>query len=193
VEQKDRVIVMRNEDKLNPRENFLLSIIYKLIDEYKSLYNSMQRKKLFKIVAIGNISSIPGETEFTVQVTNKNCALQITAADLIRDYNLSDFSEYHSDLIRAAAQGKLIEFLKLADPDPLYKVVSKKIDKELGQYVFTLENKNNDYFIRTAEEIAHEKNILMNLDWLDVYDVGYTHGIEGILKEKCALTLAKNS
>jgi hypothetical protein len=184
---------MQNEHKLNQRESFLLAIINKLTDEYKSLCSRLKRKNLFKIVAIGTISSIPGETEFTIQITNKNCTLLLNAENVIRDYNLLDFSEYHADLIRAAAHGKLIEFLKLSDTEPLYKIVSKKLDKSTQQYIFTLENNAQQRLAHTAAEISHEKNILMNLDWLDIYDVGYTHGMEGILKEKCALTLARNA
>lgn len=183
---------MHSEDNFNQRENFLIAVINKLIEEYKSLRDSLQRKKLFKIVSINKISPIPGETEFTIQIINKNCALQVTAENLICDYNLTDFSNYHAELIRQAAQGKLIQFLKLTDSESLYKIISKKLDRKSGQYIFTLENKEKQCFIRTAEEIVNEKNILINLNWIDIYDLGYTQGMESILKEKSALALTKN-
>ena len=188
-----RAVAMRNENKLNPRENFLLSVIYKLINEYNSLRASLLGKKLFKIVAINTISPIPGETEFAVKVSNKNCVLELTAENLIRDYNLSDFSDYHADLIRQAAQGKLIQFLKCHDSEPLYRIASRKLDRESKEYVFVIENKDKQHFPRTAVELSSEKDILMNLDWHDVYDVGFTQGMESIIKEKCAITLAKNA
>jgi hypothetical protein len=187
-------MVMQDKQDLSPRENFLIAIIQKLIHEYKTLRDNLLRNKLLKIIEISKLSSLPGESEFIIQIANKKCALRMTAAQLIQDnYNLADFSDYHAELVRQAAQGKLIQFLKLTNPDPLYKIIAKKLDRQSNQYIFILENKERLRFERTAEEISKEKDILLHLDWTDIYDIGYTNGMEGILKEKCALALIKNT
>jgi hypothetical protein len=38
--------------------------------------------------------------------------------------------------------------------------------------------------VRTSDEIYRDKNLLKNMDCLDVYDIAYTHGSESISKEK---------
>lgn len=175
-----------------PRENFLMSLLNKVVKEYKALLEITRRAKPFKIVEIISLSSIPGETQFAIQITNKNCILQLTAADIISaNYNLNNFNEFHAEMIKQAAQGKLIEFLRISDRDPFYKITAKRFDKTLQKYAFTIENENKQCFTHTAEEIAMNKEILKNLSFCDIYDVGHTHGSESILKEKMALVLAK--
>lgn len=174
------------------RENFLMSLLNKVASEYKALLNLTRRTKPLKIVKIVHLSKIPGESVFAIQITNKNCFLTLSAAQIINDgYQLSDFNEYHADIIRQAALGKLIEFLKLSDCEPRYKIVAKKFDKAEQQHFFTLQGADQQQFVRSAEEIAGDKMILKNLCIEDVYDVGYTQGSEGILREKLFLMLKK--
>lgn len=175
------------------RENFLLSILQKLVHEYRMLFQLSCRKKLFKIIEITRISSVPGETLFLVQLTNKNCVLPLTAAHIIGDnYDLRDFSQFHADMIRQAAQGKLLYFLRDSEPDPLYRIAGKSYDHASEQYIFTIETKDRVLFKRSATELARDKAILFNMDVEDAYDIGYTQGSESILKEKMALVLARN-
>ena len=94
-------------------------------------------------------------------------------------------------MIRQAAQGKLIEFLKLSEKEPTYKIVSKRFDTKMQQYIFTVESKENIRFASTAEELSRNKNLLTNIGMQDIYDIGYTQGTESILKEKASLLLAK--
>jgi hypothetical protein len=182
-----------NIQRPSPRENFLMSFIHKLTNEYKALLEYTRRTKLFKIIEIKKLSDIPGETEFIVQITNKNCALKLTAAQIISDnYNLDDFNGFHAEMIKHAAQGTLKEFLQQSySSEPFYKIISKKFNKEIQQYIFTIQTLENKHFTRTANEIAQNKELLKNLSFSDVYDIGYTQGSESILKEKLALLLAK--
>src|SRR5438477_3792354 len=96
------------------RENFLISLLNKIVREYKALLEHVHRNKPLKIVEILYLSSIPGETKFTVQITHKNCIVRLSAAEIIKtNYDLNDFSDFHAQMICQAAQGKLIEFLRL--------------------------------------------------------------------------------
>jgi len=166
------------------RENFLMSLINKLINEYKTLFNYVHLKP-FKIVEILSLSTIPGETKFAIQITHKNCILFLTAAEILqKNYDLVNFSDFHAEMIRKAGEGKLGEFLKLSEINPAYKIVSKRFDSELQQYVFTIEDKEATLFKRTAQELSNDKNLLLNIDINDIYDIGYTRGAESILKEK---------
>lgn len=176
------------------RENFLISLLNKVMKEYKALIETIRQIKPLKIIKIQHISSIPGETQFTIQITNKNCFLTYTAAEIINHgYSLDDFNEFHAEMIRQAAQGKLIDFLKIKKPENTYKIVSKKLDRESQQYIFTIETKEKERFIRNAEELSINKNLLENMDLHDIYDIGYTNGFESILKEKANLLLTKNT
>ncbi len=174
------------------RENFLMTLLHKIIKEYKALLEYTRRTKPFKIIKIKKLSDIPGETEFIVQVANKNCAIQLTAAQIIADnYNLSDFNDFHAEMIQQAAQGKLTEFLNHSYSKPSYKIIAKRFDKTIKQYIFTIETLEQQHFVRTAAEIAQDNELLKNLSFYDVYDIGYTQGSESILQEKIALLLAK--
>jgi hypothetical protein len=176
---------------LTLRENFLMSLLYKVVKEYKSLLESTRRIKPFKIIEILNITMIPGETQFAIQVSNKNCIVHLSAAEIISaDYNLNDFSDFNAEMIRQAAQGKLVDFLKISEKAPNYKIASKRFDKEMQQYVFTIETKDNILFNSTAEELSKNNNLLSNIGIEDTYDIGYTHGSESILKEKSSFLLA---
>ncbi|MDP1604291.1 MAG: hypothetical protein Q8M03_13610 [Legionella sp.] len=181
-----------NSTKPTPRENFLISLLNKIMKEYKALLEHTRRIKPFKIIEIINLSNIPGESKFAIQLTNKDCYLHITAAEIITaNYDLNDFTPFHAEIIRQAAYGKLIEFLKSQGQEkPTYKIISKKINRDTQQFIFTIE-KNNEQFIQTAEEISRDIDVLANMDIQDIYDIGYTQGSESILKEKMALLLAK--
>ncbi|TAK77188.1 MAG: hypothetical protein EPO11_02970 [Gammaproteobacteria bacterium] len=74
-----------------------------------------------------------------------------------------------------------------------YSIASKKFDREKKQYIFIIEIKGEIRFIRTAEEISKDKNILFNMNANDVYDIGFTRGCESILNEKVALLSAKKA
>lgn len=66
-----------------PRENFLMALLTKVINEYKALLEFTRRSKPLKIVEITHLSIVPGETKFAVQVANKHCVLSLTAAEII--------------------------------------------------------------------------------------------------------------
>lgn len=183
-----------NSDTIKPsmRENILLTLLSKLIKEYKLLLEYARREKPLKIVDIIHISSIPGETKFIIQVTNKNCLAHLSAAEIInQNYNLDDFNNFHAEIIRKAAQGRLMEFLKLKERSHKYKIISKKFDAQIQQYVFTIESEEKGLFKSTAQELSKNKNLIENISMQDIYDVGFTQGTESILKEKSSLLLAK--
>lgn len=184
---------MNDENKHTVRENFLLSLLQKVVKEYKNLLELTRRAKPLKIIEIMNLSGAPGETKFAVQFTNKNCILKLTAAEIMCDnYDLNDFNDFHAEMIRQAAQGKLIEFLKIsAEKSSLYKIVSKTFNRELQQYVFTIETKDKLRSTLTAEELSKDKKLLLDMNIEDIYDIGYTQGYESILKEKIGLLLEK--
>jgi phosphoserine aminotransferase len=88
--------------------------------------------------------------------------------------------------------GKLIDYLKISESNPTFRIVSKRFDKSAQQHIFTLISDKQEHFMRSASEIVSDKNILENLGVSDVYDIGFTQGGESILKEKMALLLLKN-
>lgn len=186
--------IYKSNTEITVRNGFLLSALKKIICEYKTLLESYKRVKPLKIIEITSLSKTPGETKFLIQVTNKNCVLNLTAAEIMQqNYNLDDFSKYHAELIKYAANGKLLEYLKLSDDVPEYKLVSKIIDRENKQYLFTIETKEGTQFTRTANELSKDTQILSNLTINDIFDIGYTQGSESILKEKLALLLVKKN
>lgn len=173
-----------------PRENFLIFLVNKLTNEYKRLLNHIQMKP-YKIVEILTLSTIPGETRFAIQITHKNCILTLSAAEIFQNYDLNVFSNFHAEMISKAEEGKLVEFFKLTEIEPAYKIVSKRFDSEFQQYVFTVEDREAISFMRTAQVLSNDKNLLLNIGIHDIYDIGYTLGVESILKEKSLLLLAK--
>lgn len=186
---------MPNNDQsyYTPRESFLVQLLRNVVKEYKLLLEKTQQIKPFRIIEIGHLSKAPGETEFVIQVSNKQLVMKITAAKIISErYDLNKFSMFHAEMIRQAAQGKLIEFLQVSNKAPAYKIVSKKFDKTIQQYIFNIETAEQQRFLRTAEELSKDKNLLKQLDLNDIYDIGYTQGSESILKEKMALLMVKN-
>jgi hypothetical protein len=178
----------------SPRENFLTALLNKVINEYKNLLEHVRGSKPLRIIEIETLSNIPGDSKFTIQVRNKNSIAKLTAAEIIsKGYSLNEFNDFHAEMIRQAALGKLINFLHQSDTmQPSYKIVSKKLDKEIQQYIFTIETKDQVRFIRTADELSLDSKLLSHMDINDIYDVGYTHGSESVLKERAALLLAKH-
>src|SRR3990167_7162571 len=160
--QKDRF--MKNKDfQATSRENFLIALLNKITKEYKTLLEKTRQVKPLKIVEIIHYSPVPGETKFAIQVTNKNCVIQLSAAESLNHrYHLDEFNAFHAEMIRQAAQGTLQNFLQIVNQEPKYKIVSKKFDKELKQHLFTIENKDQIRFTRTAEEISQNKELLFD-------------------------------
>ena len=129
--------------KLSPRESLLMGFLNKIIKEYKALLEYTRQSKPFKIVEISKLSNIPGETEFLIQIANKNYAFRATAGQIIqKKYNLHDFNDFHAEMIKRAAHGSLGKFLQQKS---YYKIVSKRFDREIQQYVFTLETREKQY------------------------------------------------
>ena len=193
-----RVLLMDKKqiyaNKLTPRENFLISFLNKIIKEYKKLLEHAYSNKPFRIIEILHLSAIPGDTRFIIQITHKNSIAHLSAAELINsNYDLNKFSDFHAEMIRQAAQGKLLQFLKLPAKEPTYKIVSKRFDAKKQQYFFTIESEENIRFTTTAEELSKNKNLLSNIDRQDIYDIGYTQGTESILKENTSLLLVKQN
>jgi hypothetical protein len=175
------------------QKNILKVLLDKLSKEYKALLEHLRQAKPFKIIEISNISSVPGETKFVIQILNKNSIVNLSAAEIIGDgYNLNNFNNFHAEMIRQALLGKILEFLKLSETEPKYKIISKKYDRESQQYFFTIASKDKATFILSADELSKDKILLYNMNIQDIYDIGYTHGSEAIIKEKTALLLAKN-
>lgn len=181
-----------NLNQFTPRENFLMALLDKVTKQYKALLETIRHEKPFKILKIMDLSSIPGDTKFNIQITNKACVLQLSAAYIINNYNLNDFSEYHATIILKAAQGTLMDFLKNPEKEPKYKIISKQYDRNNQQYLLTIQAEGELPFIRTAEELSKDKELLLHMNVDDIYDIGHTQGMESILKEKAAMLLAKN-
>ena len=180
-------------NKFNPRENFLMAVINKLMGEYKALLNYFHMKT-FKIVDILSLSSVPGETIFIIQIAHKNIILQLSAAEILhKNYDLNDFSAFHAEMIRKAGEGKLFEFLKLSETEARYKISGKRFDQELQQYLFTIESNDGTKFKKTAEELANDKDLLSYIGIQDIYDIKFTQGAESILKEKALLLAIKEN
>lgn len=174
-----------------PRENFLLALLNKVIQEYKKLQEEFRGIKPFKIVGINYLSRVPGETQFLVQPAYKNCAIKLTAAEIIGEgYDLKSFSDFHAELIRQAAKGKIIEFLGIREEEPEYRIASKMYSEEHNCYLFKICDRENIQFIRTADEIARDKALFRALSLTDVCDIFYTQGSESVIKEKAAMLLA---
>lgn len=183
---------MEHLKNLTTRENFLISLLNKIINEYKLLLAQSRYNKPFKIVDILKLSTIPGETLFAIQISHKNSIFKLTAAEIINsNYSLNDFNDFHAKMIRQAALGKLINFLNLSEENHAYKIVSKRFDKRIQQFIFTIEDNTSIRFNSTADELSKNKNLLANIDPQDVYNIGYTQGAESILKEKMLLASKK--
>ena len=185
--------MQENSNQLTPRENFLISMLNKLVLEYKTILNYVRSTKPFKITEIINLSSVPGETLFLIQIKNNSCPLRLTAGQIINDnYDLNNFNEFHAEIIKKAGEGKLIEYLKLAPiQKSKYTIISKKFNKELQQNIFVIEDDKKIKFARTAEEIVKDKQLFNHLSFEDIYNIGYTQGTESIIREKIALLLNK--
>ncbi|MBV8802446.1 MAG: hypothetical protein JO131_05710 [Gammaproteobacteria bacterium] len=172
--------------------NIFGSFFKKIINQYKILIKNIRITKPLRIIEINQLSSIPGETKFIIQITNKNVIFALSAAEIInKNFDLNDFPPFHANIVRQAALGKLLDFLSSSETEPLYKIISKKLDLTKKEFIFTIETKEKILFNRTAEELSKDNNLLRNMNIHDIYDIGYTQGSEQILKEKTALLLIK--
>jgi hypothetical protein len=185
-----------NLNQLTPRENFLMSLLNKVTKEYQALLEYTRRVKPLKIVDILELSSVPGETKFAIQITNKNAIVKLKAEEIILGgFKLDQFSDFHAEMIRQALFGKLTEFLKLPIPNPpAYKIMSKKWEQRNQETIFVVGEAKDDgtQFALTANALNGHKEILLNMDQQDIFDVGYTLGSESVIKEKLEIQRVKN-
>ncbi|MBV9575430.1 MAG: hypothetical protein JO149_02270 [Gammaproteobacteria bacterium] len=175
------------------RQNFLISLLSKVMQEYKKLLELSRHNKPFKITEIIELSNVPGETVFAVQLLNKNCVIPLKTSEIFsKGYNLDEFTDVHAEMICQAAKGTLLDFLNQLQNTSSHKIIWKKFDKNLQQYVFGIETKSHIRFKRTADEIATDKNLLFSFSKNDLYDIAFTQGTESILKERLVLFSEKN-
>lgn len=184
-------------NKLTSRENFLITLLNKVTKEYKALIEYTRQVKPLKIVDIVELSNVPGETKFAIQIANKNAVLEIKAKDIILGgYDLNQFNDFHSEMIRKAASGKLFEFLQLPSPNAsAYKIISKKWERQSGETIFTVRETKNDgvQFALTASSLNENKNLLLHMSAQDIFDIGYTQGSESVAKESIEIEKVKTS
>jgi len=68
---------------------------------------------------------------------------------------------------------------------PKYKILAQRLSETNDKTIFALRKKaDGEVIVKTADEILKEKEILHNLCILDAHSVGYSLGIENILREK---------
>ena len=72
-----------------------------------------------------------------------------------------------------------------------YKMIAKFYDETLGMHLFTLENEMGGRVRKTAREIWLDKNYLNGLGYLDIYNIGFTRGVESVLEEGEAIRQAQ--
>lgn len=162
-----------------------------VVNQYQSLRNITREAKAFRIIEITKLSALPGKSKFKIQVTNKSSILNLNARSIVNSYDLDFFSNFHAQLIKKANDGKLIEFLDaLVTNEPLFKIASKKFDRASNQFIFTVTTKEKIMFDCTAGELSNNKHVLSNMNFQDIYDIGFTKGTETILNEKTAILLA---
>lgn len=179
---------MKNKNRNEGKETLLMGLLKKITQEYRSLLEAYNKIitgiKPYKITEIVSFSDAPGETVFSIQVTNKNCEFKLSAGEIVRNnYNLDSFGKFHAEMIKHAAKGSLRAYLKMSEI-PKFSIDSKYIDRKSKKHVFYLKNSNESIFIKTAEEISMEENLLSNLPIKDIYDVAFTQGVESITNEE---------
>jgi len=167
--------------------------MYKILGECKALIERRKKSNLLKIIEIKKLSSIPGESEFLIQVTNKNSVFTLKANNIFTDgYNISDFSDFHAELIRQAAVGKLIDYLQNPSlSKSTYTVLSKKLNRELNTYTYEIEDCTGTQFSCTADEIYANRTMLDEMHSHDIFDIGFTIGSESISRESKQLKAIK--
>lgn len=166
------------------KQNLLIAFLQKALKEYKRLLDESRKGKPLKIVEISFLSDYPGETKFLIQVRNKNCVIELSAAEIFSEkYNLDDFNEFNASMIKAAAQGDLRNFLKIKPNNPEYKIVSKSVDRKKGQNLFTIKSTSGKNFVAAAKEVAAMREVINKLSPDDIYDIAYTRGYETAISE----------
>jgi hypothetical protein len=131
----------RDAVQLTPRESYLMVLLKKVLTEYKALVQATRRVKPLKIVDIIELSAIPGETKFAVQITNKNAIVKLKAEEIIlSDFELDQFNDFHAEMIRQALCGKLAEYLKMPVQDPpSTKFYPRNVGNEIKKLFLSLE------------------------------------------------------
>lgn len=116
-----------NTDQLTPRESFLMALLKKVAAEYRALVEYTRHVKPLKIIDIVELSNVPGETKFAIQVTNKNAVIKLRADEIVLSvFNLDQFSDFHAEIIRQSLIGKLDNFFQMPiQNSPAYKIMSK--------------------------------------------------------------------
>jgi hypothetical protein len=176
------------------RENFLLALLHKVFQEYKTLKDSIHRVKPFRIVEILKISKEPGNTLFLIKLSHKNCTVKLTAAQIIEQgYSLNDFNDFHADLIRQAALGRLLDFLNLDENKPINRIVSKRLNHEQNEFLYKISNATGIQFVRSANEIVQDNELFQSLNLKEVYDISFTQGYESAINEKINLNKIKQT
>jgi hypothetical protein len=63
-----------------------------------------------------------------------------------------------------------------------YRIISKKVLRNPTRHVFIICSDNDETFIRSSFELYQDKIILDQMSSDDVYNIGFTRGVEWILE-----------
>lgn len=130
---------------------------------------------IYRIVEI--IKSDDEEYQVRVQLIHKNITFLKKPEDVLADDLLVD--QFSPRDIRT-----LTYLGYLGINSPKYKILAQRLSQDNDKLIFALKQKgHNKVFIKTAEEIVNEQEILSSLDSRDASLISYTVGTESIQSE----------
>jgi hypothetical protein len=133
-------------------------------------------KPAYRLIAIDKNKN--NDYEATVQVINKNAIFKMNPDEILANNKITDL--FSSRDIRTLTY---LGYLSLNNPK--YKILAKRLSETNDKMLFAMHKKNNTKIeIRTADEIAQNKDIIRNLTQEDAHMVGYIAGIENVTQEK---------
>jgi len=130
----------------------------------------------YRVVEI--LQEEPDDYTVAIQVINKNVIFKMKPEEILATNSLVD--QFSQRDIRT-----LTYLGYLGVNSPKYKILAKHLSENDEKLKFIIKQKGNKkVFVKTAEEIIKEKEILSSLDQQDSHLVGYTAASESIIEEK---------
>jgi hypothetical protein len=143
-------------------------------------FNESRKKASFtpsyRIVEISQLKH--EEYVVTIQLINKTMTFHAKPEEILSNDDLVD--QFSPRDVRTLTY---LGYLSIHAPK--YKILAQRLSETNDKTIFALRKKaDGEVIVKTADEILKEKEILHNLCILDAHSVGYSLGIENILREK---------
>lgn len=153
--------------------------IYTMLTNFsRGIFDFLREIKSAPLYKIASIEKTDEDYIATIQMKNTSNTMRMKPEEILSDDKLTD--SFSPRDIRTLTY---LGYLGINSPQ--YQILAQRLSEHDSKLLFILKEKGNKkVFVKTADELSADKELLNKLSQADAHSIGYTSGAEIIQSEK---------